>query len=99
MAASARLGANEARGGNAHALHEFLGVDLAAFELRVLLRGTNDGEAAGAELIHDAGDQRDFGADYSEVGPQPILQRSDNPSTREWWPTCAMPGLPGAAKI
>ena len=38
----ADLGADEARRGNADALHEFLGVDLAAFELRVLLRGTDD---------------------------------------------------------
>ena len=63
-----RLGAHEARGGNAHALHEFLGVDLAAFELRVFLRGSKDGESAGTELIDDAGDQRDFGADYGEIG-------------------------------
>jgi hypothetical protein len=69
------LGADEAGRRNTGALHEFLGVDFAAFELRILLRGTDDRESVRAKLIDDACDQWDFGPDDSEVGPQRFRKR------------------------
>ena len=63
-----RIRADEARGWNTRALHEFLGINLAAFELRVFFRWSKDEESAGAELVHDASHQWNFRADYREIG-------------------------------
>ena len=63
-----RLHASVASSGNSKALHEFLGVDLAAFELRGILRGPDDLALGRAELVDHAGDQRNFGTDDGEIG-------------------------------
>ena len=65
-------------------------MNLARLELGVGLRRADDGQAPCAKLVDDAGNQRRFGSDYSQI--------------RRWassaigQSTCAMPGLPGAAE-
>ena len=43
-------------------------MNLAAFELRGILRGTDDLSLGGAELVDYAGDQRNFRTDDGEIG-------------------------------
>ena len=64
--------------GNAMALHEGLAEGLGAFELRGLLRRTEDGQTMGTELVHHTGRQRRLGADHGQadaVGLRPFAQR------------------------
>ena len=63
-----RFHASEASGGNPQASHELLGVDLAAFKLRRILRRPDDLALGGAELVDHAGDQRNFRTDDGEIG-------------------------------
>ena len=49
-------------------MHELLGVDLAPFQLRRILRGTDDLALGRTELVDDAGDQGNFRSDDGEIG-------------------------------
>ena len=66
--------------GDAMALHEVLGKSLGAFQLRGLLRGAEDAQATGPELVHDTGGQRGLRANHRQhdlVGLGEIGQRLD----------------------
>ena len=54
--------------GNTKASHKFLGVDLAAFKLRRILRRTDDLSLGGTELVDYAGYQRNFRTYDGEIG-------------------------------
>ena len=74
-------------------------MNLAAFELRGLSAWDRRSAARGAELIDHAGDQRAFGPDDGEVGVDRFRDCEIVGRRRSIVATCAMPGLPGAAKI
>ena len=57
-----------ASGANASSIHDVLGKGLGALNLRGLLGGAEDGDAVGAQLICDAGNQRHLGANDDELG-------------------------------
>ncbi len=57
-------------GGNAVALHELLGENLAALELRSLARRAQDGQTAARKLVSDAEGQRQLRTHNRKVGAQ-----------------------------
>ena len=56
-------------GRHARRLHHFLGKSLGAFQTGSCCPGTEDGEAAIAQLVGKAGDKRSLGADHGEIDP------------------------------
>lgn len=62
------IGGDVGSGGDAGAVHEVLGEDLAAFELGGGLGGSKDEAAFAAEGVNDAIDEGGFGSDDGEVG-------------------------------
>ena len=60
-------GAQRPAGRHARGIHDPLRERLRSLELRGGLAGTEDGDAALAQRIGDAGDERSLGADHDEV--------------------------------
>ena len=60
---------DERGGGDAVALHELLGEDLAALDLGGPLARPEDRQAASGELVGETQGQRQLGADHRQVDP------------------------------